>query len=1381
MANTIITIKSSGVTGNVPSVLQPGELAINYADGDLYYGDELNAVNLFDVITEPAGLNREVQFNSSGEFGSSNGFTFNSLTEALTVTRLNVDNDVLIDGDATSNTFISSKLALAEPQPGNYTGERIRLYDFNSISKVNYSIGVESSAIWNAVDTNSDNQGFKWYGANVEIARLSATGNLKTSGVITSDGFVANTFIEFPDGTRQFSSSNSSSLYANAAFSQANAAFDDSNNRVSIFGDNMTGDYDITGNIKATYVEVQTQLFAGIATSQATLLPNVIAQFTSDSESYTQVNQQNINANGSADFVATADVGDDEIFYVDLGINNSQFNDPENTVYYPLDGYLITKGSDVGQEGGNLVIGTVTSSYNGKIKFVVGGANLENIVATIDNSGLYVDGQFTSQTTNTIGSYANSAFATSNLASQQSIISGVYANAAFEQANTATSNASIADQRAVTSGVYANAAFEQANTSDQKAVSAGVYANASFDVANTANQIAVSAGVYANAAFDVANTKFNSSGGTIEGDVNVTGNLLISGNTTFIDTQELQIGDNIITLNADLPDDMPPTEDSGIEINRGSSSNVSLIWDEFLDKWTFTNDGVLYSSIGSSAAEVYANSAFNQANTSTTNAAIADQKAVSAGVYANAAFDVANTADQRAVTSGVYANAAFEQANSSYDQANTATSNASIADQRAVTSGVYANSAFEQANTATTDAAIADQRAVTSGVYANSAFEQANTATTNAAVADQRAVTSGVYANAAFDVANTSGQAAVSAGVYANSAFNQANTATTDAAVADQRAVTSGVYANAAFDVANTSQTHSSSAYDQANTATTNAAVADQRAVTSGVYANAAFEQANTANIVASSSYTQSNSAYDQANTATTNAAIADQKAVSAGVYANSAFDQANTATTNAAIADQKAVSAGVYANSAFGRANTATNNAATAQIHASSAFDQANTATTNAAIADQKAVSAGVYANSAFNQANTSTTNAAIADQKAVSAGVYANAAFDVANTSNIVATSSFNQANTATTNASVADQKAVSAGVYANAAFSFANTRYSSDGGTIDGNVTITGNLNVTGNVISYGAEELKINDPIILLANNNVGNTLDIGFTGHYSNDDGLTIRHLGLVHHFATETFYLFDDYIPHIQENNILDINDASFRVATLTANLITDVIFVRGYDPINHANASFNQANTATTNAAIADQKAVSAGVYANAAFERANTSIDSPQAAFDQANTATTNAAIADQKAVSAGVYANAAFDVANTKVSKSGDTMTGSLTGVTNLGVATITLQQSLVTTNTFTTSSVTEVSVDSFSTLSYRSAKYYVQMTSGGSYHVIELSLLHDGTDVNLVQYGEIQTNSSLGTFSSTISGTTLNLLFTPTNSITTVKLNRITMNV
>jgi hypothetical protein len=55
-ANTVIQVKKSGVSGNTPADLNIGELAINYADGKLFYKDVANNVssienqNTFETI-----------------------------------------------------------------------------------------------------------------------------------------------------------------------------------------------------------------------------------------------------------------------------------------------------------------------------------------------------------------------------------------------------------------------------------------------------------------------------------------------------------------------------------------------------------------------------------------------------------------------------------------------------------------------------------------------------------------------------------------------------------------------------------------------------------------------------------------------------------------------------------------------------------------------------------------------------------------------------------------------------------------------------------------------------------------------------------------------------------------------------------------------------------------------------------------------------------------------------------------------------------------------------------------------------------------------------------------------------------------------------------
>jgi len=73
---------------------------------------------------------------------------------------------------------------------------------------------------------------------------------------------------------------------------------------------------------------------------------------------------------------------------------------------------------------------------------------------------------------------------------------------------------------------------------------------------------------------------------TVAGSLTVAGNLTISGTTTTIDSNNVNIGDRIITLNSDLTGTPPSSEDAGIEVERGNQSNKSLVWDESAGRWT---------------------------------------------------------------------------------------------------------------------------------------------------------------------------------------------------------------------------------------------------------------------------------------------------------------------------------------------------------------------------------------------------------------------------------------------------------------------------------------------------------------------------------------------------------------------------------------------------------------------------------------------------------------------------------------------------------------------------------------------------------------------------------------------------------------------------
>ena len=85
-------------------------------------------------------------------------------------------------------------------------------------------------------------------------------------------------------------------------------------------------------------------------------------------------------------------------------------------------------------------------------------------------------------------------------------------------------------------------------------------------------------------------------------DLIVSGNLTVSGTTTTVNTAEILLEDNIITLNSGEAG--TPSANAGIEIERGTSANAVLRWNETTDKWQTTNDGTNYYDIITTNSQV---------------------------------------------------------------------------------------------------------------------------------------------------------------------------------------------------------------------------------------------------------------------------------------------------------------------------------------------------------------------------------------------------------------------------------------------------------------------------------------------------------------------------------------------------------------------------------------------------------------------------------------------------------------------------------------------------------------------------------------------------------------------------------------------------------
>ncbi len=471
-----------------------------------------------------------------------------------------------------------------------------------------------------------------------------------------------------------FDKANSANVLAQAAYNQANtattsaqAAFDKANQ---------------TAQLAFTTVSANGTSLVADANNDTLTITSAVA------------NGIFVTGNSSTDAL---DIG-----LIDSGVTASGYGDSVSVPTFVVD----TKGRLTSASNTTIRSGTTSQTGVVQLEDSVTSTSTSNAATPASVKTAYDLATTANNNAVNAGTYANAAFDKANSAN-------VLAQSGYNQANTATTTAGLAYthangafDKANSANVLAQDGYNQANTATTTAGLAYNHANGAFDKANTATTTADaafakanSANVIAQAAFDNSNTKFSSSGGSISGDVSVTGNLTIIGQTIYANTTTALIADNVLTLNAAINQASAPTVNAGIEVDRGSSANVSLLWNESSDKWTFTNDGTTYYDIADAArldsSFTHANSAFNQANTATTTSGLAYN-------HANGAFDKANTATTTAGLAYTHANGAFDKANTvattaqnAYDLAN---GTAGIANTDyttvSVTAGTYGNATY---------------------------------------------------------------------------------------------------------------------------------------------------------------------------------------------------------------------------------------------------------------------------------------------------------------------------------------------------------------------------------------------------------------------------------------------------------------------------------------------------------------------------------------------------------------------------------------------------------------------------------------------------------------------------------------------------------------
>jgi hypothetical protein len=323
---------------------------------------------------------------------------------------------------------------------------------------------------------------------------------------------------------------------------------------------------------------------------------------------------------------------------------------------------------------------------------------------------------------------------------------------------------------------------------------------------------------------------------TLSGNVIISQNLTISGTVTTVNTQELNIADNEIVLNSDVPNNIAPTQNAGFIVNRGSSTNTYIRWNETIDSWV-ANNGISSGEFRLANTTTHLTEGTNlyltadrvRANVSNTAPILYNSitgvfshatSGVTAATHGNnisvPVFVVNAEGHVTSVTNTVIRTASTTQTGVvQLEDSVTSTSTSNAAVPNSVrTAQNHAAAAFNTANSATTTAQAGFN-------HANAAFGVANSATTTAQASFNTANSATTTAQAGFNTAN-------SATTTAQAAFNNSNTKISSVTITNGTGISGGGTGNTftlsiGQDVATTSNTQFASvgvgtAADSANT-----------------------------------------------------------------------------------------------------------------------------------------------------------------------------------------------------------------------------------------------------------------------------------------------------------------------------------------------------------------------------------------------------------------------------------------------------------------------------------------------------------------------------------------------------------------------------------
>jgi predicted phage tail protein len=239
-------------------------------------------------------------------------------------------------------------------------------------------------------------------------------------------------------------------------------------------------------------------------------------------------------------------------------------------------------------------------------------------------------------------------------------------------------------------------------------LSSGTFAVGQGDgISVAANSIAVDSSVVR-----TSGTQTINGNKTFGNNIVVSGNLTVSGTTTTINTETVNIADNIIVLNSNFTGSSP-TENAGIEVERGTQANKTFVWKESNDRWSFGSESVEAATFYGSFIGSITGSPSSLAGLSTDDLAEGSsnlyftngraQAAISAGdglgksggtLFVNAGSGISVSSDQvnvSGVTTAMLAGSALQTSGESFSDSNSVLMTAAAIQDKILSYGYTTN------------------------------------------------------------------------------------------------------------------------------------------------------------------------------------------------------------------------------------------------------------------------------------------------------------------------------------------------------------------------------------------------------------------------------------------------------------------------------------------------------------------------------------------------------------------------------------------------------------------------------------------------------------------------------------------------------------------